>query len=80
MYVCVFSPFLNGDTMHDDGVGDFDLLFDSGGVSDGRPLYGRLVGDLTPRSDDAIRSYLDTHTHGYTPLKNYGPVHSLNVL
>lgn len=35
MYVCVLSPFFNGDTMHDDGVGNFNLLFDSGGVSDG---------------------------------------------
>lgn len=54
MYVCVISPFFNGDSMHDDGVGDFDLLFDSGEVSDGRPLYGRLIGDLARRSDDAV--------------------------
>lgn len=62
MYVCVLSPFFNGDTMHDDGVGNFNLLFDSGGVSDGWPLYGRLIGNLTQRADDAIWSHLDTQT------------------
>lgn len=66
MYVCVFSPFFDGDAMHDDGVGDFHLLFDSGGVSDGWPLYGRLIGDLTQRSNDAVWSHLDTHTDTHT--------------
>lgn len=66
MYVCVLSPFFNGDTMHDDGVGNFNLLFDSGGVSDGWPLYGRLIGNLTQRADDAIWSHLDTHTDTQT--------------
>lgn len=36
--MCVFSPLLDGNPVHDDRVGDFDLLFDSGGVSDGGPL------------------------------------------
>lgn len=28
--LCVFSPLLDGNGMHDDGVGDFDLLSYSG--------------------------------------------------
>lgn len=50
----MFSPFLDGNPMHDDGVGDFDLLFYSGGVSDGGPLYGGLICYLTLSSDDAV--------------------------
>lgn len=52
--VCACSPFFDGYTVHDDGVGHFDPLSDSGAVSDGRPLYGRLVGDLALSSDDAV--------------------------
>lgn len=54
----VFSPFLDGDAVHDDGVGHFDLLFHSGGASYVGPLYGGLVGHLAQRSDDAVRSHL----------------------
>lgn len=52
--MCVFSPLLDGNPVHDDGVGDFDLLFDGGGVSDGGPLYGSLVCYLTHSSDVAV--------------------------
>lgn len=52
--LCVFSPLLDGNAMHDDGVGDFDLLFYSGGVSNSRPFYGSLVCNVAHSSDDTI--------------------------
>lgn len=52
--MCACSPFVDGDTVHDDGVGHSDPLSDGGAVPDGRPLYGRLVGDLALSSDDAV--------------------------
>lgn len=56
--MCVFSPLLDGNPVHDDGVGDFDLLFHGGGVPDGGPLDGSLVCYLAQRSDDAVGSHL----------------------
>lgn len=50
----VFSPFLDGDPVHDDGVGHLDLLLHSGGASYVGPLYGSLIGYLAQRSDDAV--------------------------
>ncbi len=52
--MCVFSPLLDGNPVHDDGVGDSDLLFYHGGVSNGGPFYGRLIGYLAQCSDDAV--------------------------
>ncbi len=52
--MCVFSPLLDGNVVHDDGVGDFDLLSDSGAVSDGGALYGGLVCYLALCSDDTV--------------------------
>jgi len=52
--ICVFSPLLDGNPVHDDGVGDFDLLFYIGGVSDSGPLYGCLICYLTLSSDDTV--------------------------
>ncbi len=52
--MCVFSPLLDGNVVHDDGVGDFDLLSDGGAVSDGGALYGGLVCYLALCSDDTV--------------------------
>lgn len=52
------SPFLDGHPVHDDGVGDLDLLLHGGRAPDGRPLDGSLVGHLAVRSDDAVWAHL----------------------
>lgn len=65
--MCVFSPFFDGNPVHDDGVGDFDLLFHGCGTSYGRPLYGSLIGHLAHRSDDTVGPHLravKSHHHG----------------
>ena len=56
--MCVFSPLLDGNPVHDDRVGDFDLLFHSGGVSNSGPLYGSLIRHLAQRPDDTVGSHL----------------------
>ena len=72
-YVCV-SPFFYGDTVHDDGVGDFNFLLHSDRVADGGPFYGGLLCYLAPCPDDAVRPDLgDTHTqtHRHTDTQTH---------
>lgn len=54
--VCVFadSPLLNGDAVHDDGVGNFDLFFNSGGDANNGPLYRSLICYLALSTNDAV--------------------------
>lgn len=56
MCVCAIflSPFLDRNPMHDDGVGDLDLLLHGCGAPDGGPLDGSLVSHLAVRADDAV--------------------------
>lgn len=60
VHVCVqmFSPLLDGNPMHDDRVGDFDLFFYSGGVSHSGPLYGSLIRYLAQCPNDTVGSHL----------------------
>lgn len=77
---CVFSPLLDGNPMHDDRTGDFDLLFYTGGVSNGWTLYGCLIGYLAQSSYDTVWSHLMTrqqhrdsiltHTHTLVPKED----------
>lgn len=58
LQTCVFSPFLDSNSMHDDGVGDFDLLLHDGGVPDSGSFYGSLICYLAQSSNHTVWSHL----------------------